>query len=212
MAPLTHPSRLLPLLRHLRRRLVAGLLLLVPIIITYVVLRMAFNTMDGLLQPVIKAVIGRNIPGGGALGLLVLLYIAGGLATNVLGRWFIALGQALLHRVPVVNTIYSASRQLIESFSGTGATGFKRVVMIEYPRPGTWTIGFLTGLTQDEAGQPLAIVYIPTAPTPNSGWVAILPTRDVYDTDLTVGEAMRLVLSGGIAAPPQLRKYRQAQL
>ena len=78
--------------------------------------------------------------------------------------------------------------------------------MIEHPRKGAWSIGFLTSMTADESGKPLAIVYIPTAPTPNSGWVAILPSEEVYDTDLSIQSAMTLVLSGGITSPAQINK------
>jgi uncharacterized membrane protein len=198
------------LVTHLRGTLIAGLLLLVPVVISYLVLRLIFDTIDGVLEPAIRPVLGRSVPGAGIFLLVVLVYITGLIGANVLGRRLIHQGQQLLLRVPFISYVYSTSKQLIESFSGMAATGFRRVVLIEYPRRGTWTLGFLTGLTADEAGRPLALVYIPTAPTPNSGWVAILPVEEVHDTDLSIPVAMRLVLSGGISAPAQIRRIAPA--
>jgi uncharacterized membrane protein len=191
---------------HFTGTLGTGLLLLVPVAITYLVLKFLFDAIDGILQPAIQPLLGRHIPGLGAVIIIIMVYLAGLLGTVVVGKQLIRLGQSILLRVPVFNTVYSAAKQLIESFSGSSTTGFKRVVLIEYPRPGLWTIGFLTALTKDENDAPLAIVYIPTAPTPQSGWVAILPVREVYDTGMPVQEAVRLVLSGGIVAPAQISK------
>ncbi|MBM3941781.1 MAG: DUF502 domain-containing protein [SAR202 cluster bacterium] len=193
---------------HFTRTLGAGLLLLVPVGITYLVLKFLFDAIDGLLQPAIEAFLGRHIPGLGVIIVLLLVYAAGLLSTFFLGRMIIHMSQRLLLRVPIINTVYSSAKQLIESFSGTSDTGFKRVVLIEYPRPGAWTIGFLTSVTKDEDGKTLAIVYIPTAPTPQSGWVAILPMDEVYDTEMPVQMAMRLVLSGGIVSPEYIRKRK----
>jgi uncharacterized membrane protein len=191
---------------HFTRTLGAGLLLLVPVGITYLVLKFLFDAIDGILQPGIVALLGRRIPGLGAVIIVFLVYLAGLLGAVVIGKQLIRLGQSILLKVPIINTVYSSAKQLIESFSGSSSTGFKRVVMLEYPRTGCWTIGFLTALTRDEHDNTMAIVYIPTAPTPQSGWVAVVPVRDVYDTQMTVQEAMRLVFSGGIVAPTQIRK------
>jgi len=191
---------------HFTRTLGTGLLLVVPVGITYLVLKLLFDTIDGILQPGIQALVGRPIQGLGVIIIVLLVYLAGLLGAFFVGKQLIRLIQAILLRVPIFNTVYSAAKQLIESFSGSSSTGFKRVVLIEYPRPGAWTLGFLTGVTKDEHGNPLAIVYIPTAPTPQSGWVAILPVREVYDTEMSVQEAVRMVLSGGIVAPAQINK------
>jgi len=191
---------------HFTRTLGAGLLILVPLMISYLVLKLLFDAIDGVLQPGIEALFDRKIQGLGAVILVILVYLVGLIGAFFLGKRLIRLTQNLLLKVPIISAVYSSAKQLIESFSGSSATGFKRVVVIEYPRTGTWTIGFFTGTSSDENGNPLALVYIPTAPTPNSGWVAILPAQDVYDTDMSVQEALRVVLSGGIAAPPQIRK------
>ncbi|MBI2166143.1 MAG: DUF502 domain-containing protein [Chloroflexi bacterium] len=194
------------LVRHFRSTLVAGLLLLVPVVITYLVLRLLFTSIDSLLQPGVEAILGRKIPGLGILVLAFLVYLAGLFSVNVLGKQAVKLGQNILLRIPVIRAVYSPAKQLIESFSDIKATGFKRVVLIEYPRAGAWTVGFLTGVTSDENGRRMALVYIPTAPTPQSGWVALVPVEDVFDTDLSVQVALQMVLSGGIVTPPQIRK------
>ena len=191
---------------HLRLRFIAGLLLLVPLILTFWILRLVFDFLDDLLGVPDVHILDRSIPGAGIVALILLLYVTGLVGSTFVGRRPIALLQRLLFRVPLVSIIYSASKQLVESFSGKSATGFKRVVVIEYPRPGIWSMGFLTGLTSDEEHRRLAIVYIPTAPMPNSGWVAVLPLEDVYDTDLRVQDAMQMILSGGILFPEQIAK------
>ncbi|MBI4287096.1 MAG: DUF502 domain-containing protein [Chloroflexi bacterium] len=199
-----------PFLRHLRRSLTAGLLLLVPVGITYWVLSFTFRFLDGLFDPLAQRVLGKTIPGLGILLLLLLVYLAGLVASNFVGRAIIRAGQGALLRIPLVNTIYNASKQLIESFSGEARQGFKRVVLIEYPRQGVWTLGFLTGTTSDETGMVLGIIYIPTTPTPTSGAMVILPMTDIHDTDLTVQQALGIVFSGGITSPPQIRKVPAA--
>ncbi|MBI2918066.1 MAG: DUF502 domain-containing protein [Chloroflexi bacterium] len=193
-------------LLHLRNTLTAGLLLLVPLLITYWILDLAFRGLDGVFAPIVEQIFGWQVPGVGIVLLVALVYVAGVLAENVVGRSLIHAGQSTLLRVPLISTIYDTSKQLIESFSGSTRTGFKRVVVIEYPRSGSWAVGFLTGMTRNEMGQSLGVVYIPSAPMPNTGWVAILPVEDIYDTDLSVPMAMRLTLSGGTVSPAEFKK------
>ena len=113
--------------------------------------------------------------------------------------------RAYLLRIPFVGTIYSANRQLVESFSGTSVTGFKRVVLVQFPRAGSWSLGFLTGITDADGVDRLIMTYVPTAPLPNSGFVVLMPPKDVLDTDLTVPDAMQLIFSGGIVSPRTIR-------
>lgn len=190
--------------KHLRDTLVKGLLILLPMIATYVVIKWLFTSIDGLLQPLIQESLGRHIPGLGAIALMLIIYFAGLAEENFLGRRMVNSGRSMLMRIPIINAVYAPARQLIDAFSGTGDSGFRHVVMIEYPRKDAWTIGFLTANTMAADGSPLSIVYIPTAPTPNSGWIALLPDKDVLYTDLSVASAMHLVLSGGIIAPPMI--------
>ena len=192
--------------RHIRITIVEGILLLFPVVITYLLISALFNFADVVLKDAIADLFGISIPGLGLVTLLVLVYLLGLLWTTAVGKRLVRLGQQYLLNLPVVGAVYSPARQLIESFSGSGESGFKRVVLIKYPRVGTWMVGFLTATTTVDSGQQMGVVYLPTAPTPNSGWVAILPSEDIYDTDLSVQEAMTMILSGGIGSPAELTK------
>ena len=198
--------------RHIRRTATTGLLLLIPLVITYIVLRFLFDNLDPLLQPIFEKLFDRHIPGGGLAALIVLVYLIGLLGQNFLGRRVVQLAQLILMRVPVVSTVYNATRRLIESFSGEGGTGLKRVVMLEYPRLGMWTVGFLTGIITDENNEQMALIYVPTAPTPYTGWLAIAPIAEVFDTDLSLSVAFNMVFSGGVVSPASINKRPLAEL
>ena len=193
-------------LRHLRNTFIAGIVVLVPVFITFVIARWLFNFTDGILQPAIERALGKTWPGLGILLLIVVVYIIGLLWATVLGKRLIGWIQKGLLEIPLLNAIYQAAKDLIESFSGRGQTGFNRVVAIEYPRHGAWALGFLTAIVADEQGIRMGVIYIPTAPSPQSGWVAVVPMDEVFDVDMPVSAAMRLILSGGIISPTSISK------
>ena len=189
---------------HLRKVMTQGLIIVVPLAITFWVLRLVFNMIDGFLGPLIEDTIGRDLPGVGIVAMLLLVYIAGQLwELSRLSRRMIEGIQRWLLSIPIVGAVYSPARQLIDSFSGTSDTGFKRVVLIEYPKAGTWMIGFLTATTMTRDGE-MGVIYVPTAPTPNSGWVGVVPINGVHDVDMSVRQAMSMVLSGGIVTPNEI--------
>ena len=189
---------------HLRKVMAEGLIIVVPLAITFWVLRLVFNLMDGFLGPLIEDTIGRNLPGIGIVAMLLLVYVAGQLwELSRLSRRMIEGIQKWVLSIPIVGAVYSPARQLIDSFSGTSDTGFKRVVLIEYPKAGTWMIGFLTATTMTKDGE-MGVIYVPTAPTPNSGWVGVVPIVEVHDVDMSVQQAMSMVLSGGIVTPDEI--------
>lgn len=190
---------------HFRRTMIEGVLLSVPIVITFVVLKWVWGFVDGVLRPAIETSAGISFPGLGVASLLVLIYLVGLTWEIDLGKRILRSAQRVLLSMPIVSTIYAPARQLIQSFSGSGPSGFKRVVVIEYPRVGTWMLGFLTSITTGKDGIRMGVVYVPTAPTPNSGWVAILPIGEVFDTEMSVQQAMTMVLSGGIATPDEIK-------
>ncbi len=190
--------------RHIRSTLIAGVLILVPIAITYVLVVWVFNSIDGLLQPLLESITDRHIPGLGLLALIIMVYILGLIWTKRLGRRTIRTLQHFLLKIPLIGAVYGPARKLIESFTGESTAGFKRVVVVEYPKQGTWMIGFLTGIANVVPGTTMGVIYLPTAPTPNSGWVAMVPIQNIYDTTMTVQEAMTMVLSGGISSPVQI--------
>lgn len=189
---------------HLRKVMAEGLIIVVPLAITFWVLRLVFNLMDGFLGPLIEDTIGRDLPGIGIAAMLILVYVAGQLwELSRLSRRMIEGIQRWVLSIPIVGAVYSPARQLIDSFSGTSDTGFKRVVLIEYPKAGTWMIGFLTATTMTKDGE-MGVIYVPTAPTPNSGWVGVVPIAGVHDVDMSVQQAMSMVLSGGIVTPDEI--------
>ncbi len=198
---------------NIRRTLVTGALMLVPVALTYLVLRLIFDLVNGVLQPTVEWVFAQwdldwTVPGLGVAAAVLLIYLTGFLLANTVGVKMFGWAQAAALKVPFIGAIYSASHRLVGSFSGAGETGFKRVVMVEYPRMGAWSIGFLTAITTSDGGKRLAVVYIPTAPLPNSGWVAIIPIEEVLDTDMSVPTAMQLVFSGGIVSPNAIKTRR----
>ena len=191
--------------QHISRMILAGFLIMIPFVLTYMFAKFLVDIIDGVLAPYISLFFGgKRIYGLGVLALMIVVYIVGLLSTRYFGQKIGDAIQNFVLRMPVVGSLYSSARRLIESLAGTKdgeSTGFKRVVMIEHPRRGMWCIGFLTSIIQVSKSQKMATVYIPTAPTPNSGFVVMLPYNEINDTDLSVQVAMSMVLSGGIIAP-----------
>ena len=199
---------------HVRRTLIAGSLLLLPVVLTYVILQFIYDVVNGVVQPGLEWLIeqfGGEVwifPGIGVVGAVVLIYLAGVLVAQGIGLRVVRSAQQTTLRVPFIGMVYSASRVFIESFSGAKRIGFQRVVIVQYPRLGLWAIGFLTAITTNPSGEQYAVIYIPTAPLPNSGWVAILPFTEVYDTDMTAQAAMQYVFSGGIISPETIKTMK----
>ena len=191
----------------IRRRFAAGLLILLPGALAVIVLRAVFDFLDGLLRPTVRASSGIDLPGLGVAALVALIFTLGFLTTlgpaRAVGRWL----ELQVLRFPVVGVVYDVGKKITASTSGqAGASGLSRVVVVEYPRSGVWTIGFLTGFTTLN-GEPHAFVYFPTAPMPNSGWIAMIPVSQVRDTDLQTPEAMQAVLSSGLSNPDNVESW-----
>jgi uncharacterized membrane protein len=188
----------------LRKHFVSGLLVTVPLIITYLVLRLLFVTVDGLLNPAVYRLLGYYIPGLGVVVTLLLILLAGIVATNFIGIRFIHLGDRILARMPLVRIIYTAAKQLVHSLLAPTARAFSEVVLIEYPRKGLYAIGFLSHrarLRMDNADQDMALVFVPSTPTPFSGMVVLVPKSDIYPLAVGVEEAVKILVSGGVVAP-----------
>jgi uncharacterized membrane protein len=195
--------------RRFRRMMVTGIVVLVPAVVTFVVLQMVFQWLDGIAQPLIKRVFQRqtDIPGLG-LGLTIfVVWLTGVLASNVFGRRLISQGDDFVTRLPVIGNIYAPVKQFIETVvHADERQSFRRVVLAQYPADGRWILGFGTGeLKVDESGRQGRCVFVPTSPNPATGWMVIMPPDKVCDTDLTVEDAMRLICSGGIVVPDSLR-------
>ncbi len=185
-----------------RANLLAGAAVIVPIVVTFFVLRFLFETLDSVLQPLLPYVFDRVVPGLGIAVLVVVVYLVGLATRNAVGRWFTGLTDRLMGRVPLAGTIYTASRRLMESFGTAGKIAFRRAVILEYPRPGLRTIGFVTGATMSETdGRSYLNVFVPTPPNPTSGVLVLVPEEDVRDIGVTIEEAVQMVFSGGVVTP-----------
>lgn len=195
-----------------RTRTITGVVVLVPLVVTFLALRLVFQWLDSLAQPLIKQVLGssEDIPGLGIVLTIVVVWLAGAIGSNVMGRRLIGQGDELLARVPIIGSIYSPVKQFIQNVASTKPTnGFKRVVLAEYPSDDRWILGFATGEVPLPDARTGRCVFVPTSPNPATGWMVIFPKDRVLETDLTVEEAMRVIVSGGIVIPEKLGKaYR----
>jgi uncharacterized membrane protein len=195
---------------NLRRYLIAGLLVWLPIVVTVLILKFLIDVVDRtlLLLPAMaqpEILIGFRVPGLGFLLSGAVLLLTGMVVTNLLGRNMVKVWEGLLARIPVVRAIYSASKQLTETlFSGSGKS-FRKVVLVRYPHPGMWTLAFLTGDGLAEAkrktGRDLVNVFVPTTPNPTSGFFLMVPREDMIELDMPVDVGIKLILSAGAVVP-----------
>jgi len=192
----------------LRAKILTGIVVLVPMVVTFLVLRLVFQWLDGLAQPLIKRVfqVQGDIPGLGIALTLLVIWLAGLVASNVAGHRLIGFGHDFMARLPIIGNIYSPVRQFIEKIVTPRETGFSQVVLAEYPSEGLWILGFATGEMQlDDNGTIGRCVFVPTSPNPVTGWMVIFPPEKVRETPLTVEAAMQLIVSAGVVIPPELR-------
>ena len=183
--------------RRLRIQFGAGILVVVPIIIAILILVWLFNYIDNIAQPIAESLLGRTIPGLG-LGILVLLiYLTGVVATSLIGNRLIRYGESLLARVPLFRYLYTGIRQILQSFTSPREGGFLQVVLVEFPKKGMRAIGFVTSESRVESGEKLFSVFIPTSPNPTSGYLEIVRESDIIKTDISVDDALKMVLSAG---------------
>ena len=213
---LSLPSRLQ---QDLKNDLIAGLLVVIPLATTIwlstIVSRFVlafltsipkqlnpFITLNPLLQDLINLGLGLTVP---LLGILLI----GLMARNFVGRWLLEFGEGTLSRIPLAGSVYKTLKQLLETFLGDNSTRFRRVVLVEYPREGLFSVGFVTGLVgpslQPELDQPLLSVFIPTAPNPTTGWYTLVPENSVKDLNISVEDAFRTIISAGIVNPDERR-------
>jgi len=162
---------------------------------------LSFTAIDDLLQPVIKPILGHTVPGVGFGITIVLIYLIGVIASNVGGKRLISYGESLLAKVPLVRPIYTGIKQIVEGFSTPSKTGFMQVVFLEFPRKGIWTIGFITNESPAQSGETQLNIFIPTSPNPTSGFLQITKEEEVIRTDISVDEALKMIVSAGRVSP-----------
>ncbi|MBO1223049.1 MAG: DUF502 domain-containing protein [Candidatus Scalindua sediminis] len=203
--------------KNIRRRLVTGLLVIFPIFITFFVVKFLFGFVGGVLSPVVTKVIVRlgYSPPDSKVDEFVIttvsiiltfaaLYFIGVFATNFFGKLILGYFDAILHKTPVINNIYKSSKQFLQLVSLPGRKAFKRVVIVEYPRVGMKVIAFVTGSIKSKDGIELTSIFIPTTPNPTSGFLIYLPESDIVETNMTIEEGMKLIISGGILVPEEI--------
>lgn len=198
--------------RSLRRYLVAGMLVWLPILATIWVVTFFVHLMDRtlvLLPPEYRpqAVVGFALPGFGALLAFAIVLVTGIVVNNLIGRQLVLFGEDLLNRIPLVRTVYSGVKSFTESVFSQSSS-FRKVVMIQYPRVGMWSIGFLTAEDIPEVtrrtGEPHACVYISNALNATAGYIVIVPRSQIVELDMTVDAAMKMIITVGVVAPQDL--------
>jgi uncharacterized membrane protein len=204
--------------KWLRRYLVAGILVWVPLAVTYALLRFVVGLMDRtlLLLPaqyrpeiLLQQLFGTDnpiqIPGLGVILTIVVLLITGVLAANIVGRAFVGGWESLLDRIPVVRSVYSAAKNFAEIVFSDSSQSFKNVLLIEYPRKGLYSLAFQTatelGEVQGRTGEEIVCCFVPTTPNPTSGFIVIVPKKDVTVLDMEVDEALKMIISLGVVVP-----------
>jgi uncharacterized membrane protein len=204
--------------QDLKNDLIAGLLVVIPLATTiWLTITVAnwvikfltqipkqlnpFDTLDPILTNLINFLVGLAVP-------LLSILIIGLMARNIFGRWLLDLGERILQGIPLAGSVYKTLKQILETLLKDSKDKFRRVVMVEYPRRGIWTIGFVTGTVSDSfqahLSENLISVFIPTTPNPTSGWYAMIPENELIDLSISIEDAFKILISGGIVNPNSL--------
>ncbi|MGH8680688.1 MAG: DUF502 domain-containing protein [Burkholderiales bacterium] len=206
----------------MKKYLITGLLIWIPLAITIWVLHLIVSSMDQvltLLPPEIQpeTLFGRQIPGLGLALTVVVVLLTGVAASNIIGQRLLRVWEGVLRRIPVVNSIYSGVKQVSDSLFRPGGQAFRKAVLIQWPQAGSWTIAFLTGRPGGDVANHLkgdyVSAYVPTTPNPTGGYFVMVRREDVIELDMDVDEALKYIISMGVAAPkPGVRKAAPAAL
>jgi uncharacterized membrane protein len=199
------PGTPLPRPTHFKTRIASGLVVLIPLVITLAVIRFLFDFTSGILLPVIDPAV-EDWPalaraGLSLLILVVVVYLLGALATNIVGRRVLSIGEGVVLRLPFVKVVYSISKQVVAAFQGQGSQAFKAVVFVEFPQPGMRAVGFVTSRMTREDGSVWNTVFVPTTPNPTTGFLQLIPQERLEQTGYTVEEGIKMVMSLGVLVP-----------
>lgn len=201
--------------RHIRSYFLAGVLVTAPMGITFYISWLLIRWVDGQVTPLLPPAYNPEtylpfaIPGLGLVIVFIVLTFIGWSTAGLLGRLWTRISEHFLGRMPVIRSVYAAVKQIIETILKQQSTAFRDVVLFEYPRRGSWAIGFITGQTQGEVQNlttdDVVNVFLPTTPNPTSGYLLFIPKRELVILDMTVEEGIKMVVSGGIVTPPDRR-------
>lgn len=191
--------------RHIKRKLASGLLVLIPLGLTFFLLRFLFDAFTGIVLPLILPFTGQlpryAVTIMAFVATFLVVYGIGVVTAHFVGQRLLALGEAIILRVPIAKSIYAASKQIVHVFAGGNNQSFKAVVLFEFPRLGTRVMGFATGSIRDEKGNLYYNVFVPTTPNPTSGFLILVPEGQVTFTNMPIEDGVRMIVSGGVLAP-----------
>ncbi|OYV92952.1 MAG: hypothetical protein B7Z68_09305 [Acidobacteria bacterium 21-70-11] len=207
------PGKRLTFFGFFRARFVTGLLVSFPLVVTLFFGRFLFDLIDRWADPISRRLFDRPVPGFGAAVFVVGVFLLGVLAHNVIGRRVLQFGERLFARIPVLRAVYTGTREVTRAFAGNRAKSFRRVVLVPFPNENVWAVAFVT--TEFEEATPdgprrVTAVFMPTTPNPTTGFFLVYPATAVRATDMSVEEAIRMVISGGLVSASQGRVFPAA--
>ena len=188
--------------QNFRSKIFAGLAALLPLYLTFFVIKFLFVTLEEMSDPILKR-FNLDIPGLGIILTVLLIYILGFLVTNFLGRKIFNIGERIVKKVPIVNMIYTTLKQITDTFTKGSTDAFVGAVYIQYPRQGLWTMAFISGESKTKDGVPYYHLFVPTTPNPTSGFFLMIPQADTVATGMSVEEGLKTIISGGLLAPKE---------
>lgn len=201
--------------RHLRGYFFAGILITAPIAITFYLAWLIVEWIDSKVTPLIpplynpETYLPFSVPGLGLIVVCLVLTMIGAMTAGMLGRFWVRTSERILNRMPIIRSVYSAIKQIFETVFANQSNAFREVVLFEYPRRGSWAMGFITGTTegeiQDSTEDDVVNVFLPTTPNPTSGYLLFLPRRELVVLSMTVEEGIKMIVSGGIVTPEDQR-------
>jgi uncharacterized membrane protein len=208
------------ILEAVKKYLITGLLIWIPLVITIWVLKLIFDALDHslLLLPErmrTESWLGIHIPGLGAILTVAIVFATGVFARNFFGARLVEIWHDVLHRIPVVNSIYSSVKQISDTLFSSSGQAFRKALLVQWPYPGMWTIAFLTGVPGSGVARHLPAdcvsVYVPTTPNPTGGYFVIVQRKDVIELDMTVDQALKYIISMGVVPPLEAKQPLESQ-
>ncbi|MBI5874694.1 MAG: DUF502 domain-containing protein [Deltaproteobacteria bacterium] len=198
-----------------KRYFITGLLVVVPLYLTVYIFALIVAYMDRLLNYLPESLrpdtyLKFHMPGLGVIVTIIVVFVIGILATNLLGKKLVEIGDAILAKIPLFRSIYKPLKQFMETFFVTGYSGFRRVVLVEFPSKGMYSVGFLTGVAdgevQSKTKEKVVNVFLPTTPNPTTGFYILIPEKDIIPLEMSVEDAFKLIITGGMVSPEKAKQ------
>ncbi len=200
--------------KRLRNIFVTGLLVTVPVVFTFFILNFLFKTLDNSLSPVFTKLLifmgvslkeGFRVPGIGLSMTVLIILVVGLLTTNIFGKKLVAVGEAIVEKIPFVRSVYNGTKQVVSSVAQADTRAFSKCVLVEFPRQGVYAMGFVTGVAKGEVqvktAEKVLNIFIPTTPNPTSGFLVFVPEKETIELTMTIEDGIKLIISGGIVTP-----------